>query len=190
VPGAIGAFRRDTLTDVGGVPTVTLAEDTDLTMAILRAGWRAIYANPPPPGPKRMAGHTHVIIDGTLIETDRCRTPGPTPGVDLWWSGKHHTHGGNIQVVSGPDGWPLHRCAPGREHDTTALRRHAEILPLLTTRHHYLARKASLCPHRSHYQEEKSVASASYRGLSTCRIEGPQSQVSRPCPKHTEGLPR
>jgi peptidoglycan/xylan/chitin deacetylase (PgdA/CDA1 family)/glycosyltransferase involved in cell wall biosynthesis len=44
VPGAIGAFRRDTLTDVGGVPTVTLAEDTDLTMAILRAGWRVIYA--------------------------------------------------------------------------------------------------------------------------------------------------
>jgi len=24
-----------------------------------------------------------------LIETDRCRVPGPTPGVDLWWSGKH-----------------------------------------------------------------------------------------------------
>ncbi len=37
VPGAIGAFRRDTSLDVGGVPAVTLAEDTDLTMAILRA---------------------------------------------------------------------------------------------------------------------------------------------------------
>jgi hypothetical protein len=35
----------------------------------------------------KMAGYAHVTIDGTLIETDRCRTPGPTPGVDLWWSG-------------------------------------------------------------------------------------------------------
>ena len=43
VPGAIGAFRRHTLADVGGVPAVTLAEDTDLTMAIIRAGWRVIY---------------------------------------------------------------------------------------------------------------------------------------------------
>jgi hypothetical protein len=36
----------------------------------------------------KMAGYAHVTIDGTLIETDRCRTPGPTPGVDLWWSGR------------------------------------------------------------------------------------------------------
>ncbi len=35
----------------------------------------------------KIAGHPHIAIDGTLIETDRCRTPGPTPGVDLWWSG-------------------------------------------------------------------------------------------------------
>ena len=32
----------------------------------------------------KMAGYAHVNIDGTLIETDRCRTPGPTPAVDLW----------------------------------------------------------------------------------------------------------
>ena len=44
IPGAIGAFRRATLVDVGGVSAQTLAEDTDLTMAILRAGWRAVYA--------------------------------------------------------------------------------------------------------------------------------------------------
>jgi len=34
----------------------------------------------------KMAGHTHVIIDATLIETDRVRAAGPTPGVDLFWS--------------------------------------------------------------------------------------------------------
>jgi hypothetical protein len=37
----------------------------------------------------KMAGYSHINIDGTLIETDRCSVPGPTPGVDLWWSGKH-----------------------------------------------------------------------------------------------------
>lgn len=44
VPGAIGAFRRQTLEEVGGVSDDTLAEDTDLTMAICRAGWRVVYA--------------------------------------------------------------------------------------------------------------------------------------------------
>jgi cellulose synthase/poly-beta-1,6-N-acetylglucosamine synthase-like glycosyltransferase len=44
VPGAIGAFRRDALAAVGGVTDDTLAEDTDLTMAICRAGYRVVYA--------------------------------------------------------------------------------------------------------------------------------------------------
>jgi peptidoglycan/xylan/chitin deacetylase (PgdA/CDA1 family)/glycosyltransferase involved in cell wall biosynthesis len=43
IPGAIGAFRREVFAEVGGVPTGTLAEDTDLTMAILRAGWQVVY---------------------------------------------------------------------------------------------------------------------------------------------------
>lgn len=83
----------------------------------------------------KMAGYSHISIDGTLIETDRCRTPGPTKGVDLWWSGKHANHGGNIQVITAPDGWPLWTSPvrPGREHDTTALREHPEILPALAT---------------------------------------------------------
>jgi cellulose synthase/poly-beta-1,6-N-acetylglucosamine synthase-like glycosyltransferase/peptidoglycan/xylan/chitin deacetylase (PgdA/CDA1 family) len=43
VPGAIGAFRRQTLLGVGGVSSATLAEDTDLTLAVGRAGWRVVY---------------------------------------------------------------------------------------------------------------------------------------------------
>ncbi|HET8590132.1 MAG TPA: bifunctional polysaccharide deacetylase/glycosyltransferase family 2 protein [Nakamurella sp.] len=43
VPGAIGAFRREALQRVGGVPSDTLAEDTDLTMAICRAGYLVRY---------------------------------------------------------------------------------------------------------------------------------------------------
>ena len=88
----------------------------------------------------RVAGHSHVTVDGTLIRSDRCHVPGPTARtdrsgrqVDLWWSGKHAAHGGNIQVIAAPDGWPLWTSPvrPGREHDTTALRTHPEALPLL-----------------------------------------------------------
>src|SRR3954451_10669058 len=88
----------------------------------------------------RAAGHPHVTVDGTLIRTDRVRVPGPTARgdrperrMDLWWSGKHAAHGGNVQVIAAPDGWPLWTSPvrPGREHDTTALRAHAEALTLL-----------------------------------------------------------
>jgi cellulose synthase/poly-beta-1,6-N-acetylglucosamine synthase-like glycosyltransferase len=44
VPGAVGAFRRDVLSEVGAVPGDTLAEDTDLTLAIGRTGRRVVYA--------------------------------------------------------------------------------------------------------------------------------------------------
>jgi cellulose synthase/poly-beta-1,6-N-acetylglucosamine synthase-like glycosyltransferase len=43
VPGAVGAFRRSALQEVGGVSGATLAEDTDLTLALGRAGWRVVY---------------------------------------------------------------------------------------------------------------------------------------------------
>ncbi|XVV05492.1 glycosyltransferase [Actinosynnema sp. CA-248983] len=43
IPGAIGAFRREALAQVGGISAETLAEDTDVTMAITRAGWRVVY---------------------------------------------------------------------------------------------------------------------------------------------------
>jgi peptidoglycan/xylan/chitin deacetylase (PgdA/CDA1 family)/GT2 family glycosyltransferase len=43
VPGAVGAFRRSAVLAVGGVGEDTLAEDTDLTMALERAGWRVTY---------------------------------------------------------------------------------------------------------------------------------------------------
>lgn len=43
VPGAIGAFRRQALDSVGRLSEETLAEDTDLTMGIHRAGCRVVY---------------------------------------------------------------------------------------------------------------------------------------------------
>ena len=45
VPGAIGAFRKSVILEIGGFATDTLAEDCDLTMRILRGGGRVATAN-------------------------------------------------------------------------------------------------------------------------------------------------
>lgn len=54
----------------------------------------------------RAAGLSHVILDGTLVGTDRVAERSET-GNDAWYSGKHHTHGGNVQFLATPDGFPL-----------------------------------------------------------------------------------
>ena len=43
VPGAVGAWRRTAVARVGGFPADTLAEDTDVTLALGRAGYRVRY---------------------------------------------------------------------------------------------------------------------------------------------------
>ncbi|MFD4977517.1 transposase family protein [Streptomyces sp. NPDC058424] len=93
--------------------TVLAAGAPDLATALERA---------------KAAGLTHLNLDGTVIRTDRVAAPGPN-GADLWWSGKHRHHGGNVQVISTPDGWPIwvSPVRPGREHDTTCARHHGLI---------------------------------------------------------------
>ncbi|MEV6166009.1 glycosyltransferase [Streptomyces sp. NPDC052052] len=44
IPGAVGAFRRKALDRIGGMSEDTLAEDTDVTMALHRDGWHVVYA--------------------------------------------------------------------------------------------------------------------------------------------------
>jgi len=61
VPGAVGAFRRDVLDGVGGVSGETLAEDTDLTLAIGRLGKHVVY-----------------------VEGARAWTEAPSTLTDLW----------------------------------------------------------------------------------------------------------
>jgi len=79
-------------------------------------------------------GFSHVILDGKIIPCDRCKEPTVSvkgQAIDLWYSGKAHTHGGNIQAVLAPDGFPLwvSPAEPGSVHDLTAARTHA--LPAL-----------------------------------------------------------
>lgn len=75
-------------------------------------------------------GLSHVVLDGTLIDTDRLA--GRTgEGNHLWYSGKHKRFGGNVQFLSAPDGTPLWTSdvEPGSVHDLTAARAH--VLPAL-----------------------------------------------------------
>jgi DDE superfamily endonuclease len=82
----------------------------------------------------RAEGFPHVILDGTVISADRCRQKTLSVQgelIDVWYSGKAHAHGGNIQAVIAPDGFPLwvSPVEPGSVHDLTAARTHA--LPAL-----------------------------------------------------------
>ncbi|PLC10759.1 hypothetical protein AUQ48_17055 [Kocuria flava] len=67
----------------------------------------------------------YLTLDGTLIPTDRLaeRTEA---GNHAWYSGKHKSFGGNIQVISDPTGFPLWASPvePGSTHDITAAREH------------------------------------------------------------------
>ena len=74
-------------------------------------------------------GTEHLLLDGTLIETDRVSDPGSRR--DRWYSGKHRHHGSLVQLLTDPDGRPLwvSPVEPGCTHDLTAARVHA--LPLL-----------------------------------------------------------
>lgn len=43
VPGPVGMFRREALEELGGYETDTFAEDADLTLKMIAAGWRVVY---------------------------------------------------------------------------------------------------------------------------------------------------
>jgi len=54
-------------------------------------------------GTGRAAGWAFVCLDGTLIPTSRVKTKS-VAGNDPWYSGKHHPHVGNIQVLTSQAG--------------------------------------------------------------------------------------
>ena len=102
-----------------------LHEGTDVLAALAPHVHDALLA-------AKASGATHLNLDGTLIHTDRVAARGPN-GADLWWSGKHKHHGGNIQVLSYPDGFPgwVSEVRPGREHDTTCAKNAPGLLGAL-----------------------------------------------------------
>jgi hypothetical protein len=87
------------------------------------------------PGPARSitaspSGRSaHVILDGKIFSADRLAekaTSAKGEQIDLWYSGKAHEPGGNIQALLSPDGFPLwvSDVEPGSVHDLTAAREH------------------------------------------------------------------
>jgi hypothetical protein len=122
-PGALardhGISRATAYRYLDEVIEVLAAQAPDLHQALERA---------------KDEGFSHVILDGKIIPADRCKEPAISVKgqvIDLWYSGKAHTHGGNIQAVLAPGGFPLwvSPAEPGSVHDLTAARTHA--LPAL-----------------------------------------------------------
>jgi hypothetical protein len=82
----------------------------------------------------KSAGLSHLILDGKIFSADRTgETTISVKGkrIDVWYSGKTHGQGGNIQALSAPDGFPLwvSDVEPASVHDLTAARTH--VLPAL-----------------------------------------------------------
>ncbi|GGY21825.1 hypothetical protein GCM10010358_83840 [Streptomyces minutiscleroticus] len=73
----------------------------------------------------RREGMSHVLLDGTLIRSDRVAGVRDN-GNDVWCSQKHNTFGTNVQFLSAPDGTPLwvSEAEPGSTPDITAARLH------------------------------------------------------------------
>jgi spore germination protein YaaH/peptidoglycan/xylan/chitin deacetylase (PgdA/CDA1 family) len=87
VPGAVGAWRRSVLTELGGYPADTLAEDQDLTLAVQRAGWRVEFDSSA--RPTRCGACSTSASAGRSAPCNACGNtvrPCSTPGGRSWAS--------------------------------------------------------------------------------------------------------
>lgn len=66
VPGAIGAWRTSAVREAGGYHTDTVAEDADLTMALLQRGYRVEYED-------RALAYTEAPLDANGLMRQRFR---------------------------------------------------------------------------------------------------------------------
>ena len=79
-------------------------------------------------------GTPYVILDGKIVDADRCGQKTLSrkgKEIDLWYSGKKHDFGGNIQALFYPSGLPMwiSDVLPGNVHDLAAAREN--VLPVL-----------------------------------------------------------
>ena len=89
-------------------------------------------------------GVPYLILDGKVVDSDRCREKTLTrkgKTIDLWYAGKTHDFGGNIQALFYPSGIPLwvsdvlpvavHDLAAARENVLGVLRPFCDAMPVL-----------------------------------------------------------
>ncbi|MCP2336591.1 transposase family protein [Actinomadura rupiterrae] len=117
-------------------------------------------------------GLGHLILDGTLIATDRLRAD------RLFYSGKHHKHGVNLQVIAGPYGqivW-VSGAVPGSIHDLKAARNWGIIralaacgLPVLADKGYVGAGPAIIVP----YKGRNKPASQKQADRAHAKLRGP-----------------
>jgi hypothetical protein len=79
-------------------------------------------------------GLGYVILDGKVVAADRCLLKTVSrkgTDIDLWYAGKTHAFGGNVQAIFSPRGIPLwvSDVLPGNTHDLDAARQ--LVLPVL-----------------------------------------------------------
>lgn len=110
--------KGETFTELGagfGVSTATAWRYVEETVALLSA--RSPKLGQALRKAKRDGLH-YLVLDGTLIHTDRVKADRP------YFSGKHRVHGMNVQVIASPDGtivWTS-GALPGKAHDLSAAR--------------------------------------------------------------------
>jgi predicted DNA-binding protein YlxM (UPF0122 family) len=123
---------------------------------------------------------SHLVLDGTLIHTDRVKADRP------YFSGKHRVHGVNVQVIAGPGGtivWTS-GAMPGKIHDLTAARvwgilRELEKAGILTPRRQGLpGRRGHGRDHALQGQEQARITEAGEPG--TRKAPRPRRTRERP----------
>ncbi|RVX44437.1 DDE superfamily endonuclease [Nonomuraea polychroma] len=110
--------KGETYTDLAagfGVSTCTTWRYVEETVALLSA--RSSKLGQALRKAKRNGLH-YLVLDGTLIRTDRIKADRP------YFSGKHRVHGMNVQVIAPPDGTILWTSGalPGKTHELSAAR--------------------------------------------------------------------
>ncbi|SNT64701.1 Helix-turn-helix of DDE superfamily endonuclease [Streptosporangium subroseum] len=122
-------------------------------------------------------GLHYLVLDGTLIRTDRVKADRP------YFSGKHRVHGMNVQVIASPDGTILWTSGalPGNTHDLSAARiwgilRQLERAGIIT-----LADKAyqgAEGPVRTPYKGTNKPESQKRANRSHARLRGPGERAN------------
>ena len=140
-------------------------------------------------------GVPYLILDGKVVDTDRCREKTLSRKgevIDLWYAGKTHDFGGNIQALFYPCGIPLwisdvlpgnvHDLAAARENVLGVLRPFLDAMPVLADPGYEGAghgvHAGTVQPRVGGHQAARQRARTGSDRCHTCRAERPDVDVA------------